>query len=198
MARRRKTDHASAIDAALMLFWNQGYEGASTREIEKKTGLTRFTLQTTYGGKEGFFLDTLDAYLDRAEVNHFPDPVKTDLDGLADWFEKLVSPERLPRMDQTGCLAFNSISEFDRNNVQVNERIQRYLAIFETRVLQILEIAVDDGMLKAGINPHDMARILVDLLLGLHAVIKARSDDLIAKSHAASIAALIRSWKTII
>ena len=58
MARKRNTDHDSAVTAALDLFWCQGY-GASTREIESKTGLTRFTLQTAYGGKEGFYLSTV-------------------------------------------------------------------------------------------------------------------------------------------
>ncbi len=195
MARNRKTDHNTAVAAALELFWQRGYSGASTREIEEKTGLTRFTLQTTYGGKEGFFLDTLDAYLDNAEQNHFPDPRQLDLDGLADWFEWLVDCERLPGKDQTGCLAFNSISEFGRDDAQINKRIERYLSAFEGRALQIIEAASARGEVNAGINPEEMARILVNLLLGLHSVIKARSDDALPKQHASSIAALIRSWK---
>ncbi len=194
MARKRKADHASAVTAALDLFWGQGY-GASTREIEEKTGLTRFTLQTAYGGKEGFFLDTLDAYLDRAEDHHFPNPDVTDLAALADWFESLTEPGRIPLVDQKGCLAFNSIADFGRENIEVNKRIQRYLEMFEERMLVILEKARAGGTLIDGLTPTDAARILVDLLLGLHVTIKARAEDVVAKKHAGSIAALVRSWQ---
>ncbi len=194
MARKRKADHDTAVAAALELFWAQGYGGASTREIEEKTGLTRFTLQTAYGGKEGFFLDTLDAYLDRAEAHSFPDPETFDLDALAAWFEQLAGSKRIPAIDQTGCLAFNSVSEFGRDNREVNARIERYLGSFEARVRRILQRAVADGQMR-DINTEQMARVLVDLLLGLHVVIKARSDDSMAQKHAKSIAALIRGWK---
>ena len=194
MARKRKADHDTAVAAALDLFWQQGYE-ASTREIEEKTGLTRFTLQTAYGGKEGFFLDTLDAYLDRAEQFHFPDPDTCDLQGLADWFESLTGTDRIPAIDQKGCLAFNSIADFGRENEEVNKRIERYLALFEERALAVLERAKSQGNLTLAVTPADAARILVNLLLGLHVTIKARKDDAAAHLHAASIAALIRGWQ---
>ncbi len=195
MARQRKTDHDSAVSAALELFWSQGYSGASTREIEEKTGLTRFTLQTAYGGKEGFFLDTLDAYLDRAVACHFPDPKTFDLESLAVWFEELVTPGRIPQVDQTGCLAFNSISEFERGNVEINKRIQRYLSAFEVSVLTILQNSSQRGDIANGMPPKQRAHILVNLLLGLHALIKARTDDDLPVAHAKSVAALIRGWK---
>ena len=194
MARKRKADHNSAVANALDLFWREGY-AASTREIEEKTGLTRFTLQTAYGGKEGFFLDTLDAYLDQAEEGHFPDPDTSDLGDLADWFESLTEPGRIPLIEQKGCLAFNSITDFSRNNAEINKRVQRYLKMFETRALAILEKAHGTGALAVGLSPQDAGRILIDLLLGLHATIKAREGDATAQEHARSIAMLIRSWK---
>lgn len=194
MARKRKADHDTAVAAALDLFWSQGYD-ASTREIEEKTGLTRFTLQTAYGGKEGFFLDTLDAYLDRAEQHHFPDPDSCDLAGLADWFESLAEPGRIPLIDQKGCLAFNSIADFDRENDEINKRVQRYLRMFEERVSFILQRAKDAGILTDAITPNDASRVLVDLLLGLHVTMKARANDDIARQHASSIAVLVRGWQ---
>lgn len=197
MSRQRKTDHESAVSAALELFWDQGYNGASTREIEKKTGLTRFTLQTAYGGKEGFFLDTLDAYLDRAETDHFPNPETFDIEALAIWFQELVAAGRIPLIEQTGCLAFNSINEFERGNVEINKRIQRYLNAFEDRVLVILRKSSERGELQKNMAIEQMAHILVSLLLGLHAAIKARSDDDLPQAHANSIATLIRSWKRV-
>ncbi|MEP1209253.1 MAG: TetR/AcrR family transcriptional regulator [Rhizobiaceae bacterium] len=195
MARKRNVDHETVVAAAVDLFWDRGYRGASTREIEERTGLTRFTLQTAYGGKEGFFLDTLDAYLDNAEANHFPKPESFDLEALANWFENLAAEPRIPDRQQNGCLAFNSISEFDRQDTEINKRIERYMACLEQRIEQILQKAVEKGEARRDVDPPQMARILVGLLLGLHVVIKARSDDAVPQLHAKSAADLIRSWK---
>ena len=194
MARKRKADHEAVLASALDLFWNEGYAGANTRAIEEKTGLTRFTLQTVYGGKESFFLETLDAYLDNAEANHFPDPDKCDLEGLANWFEHLASPERIPAIDQVGCLAFNSIGAFEPDNDAINQRINRYLKSFEGRAQAIVRREKVRGGFVSDLSAEDAGRILLDLLLGLHGIIKAREDDATARSHALSMANLIRSW----
>lgn len=194
LARKRKADHETAVAAALDLFWDRGYQGASTRQIEEKTGLTRFTLQTAYGGKEGFFLDTLDQYLDNAEAHYFPHPDTCALPDLADWFEYLTADGRMPQIGQTGCLAFNSISQFDRDDSEVNKRIERYLNLFRDRALSILERAIAENRVQTAMSPQQMADVLVDLLLGLHVIIKARSDDSLPQAHAKSVATLIRSW----
>lgn len=195
MARKRKVDHETAINGALDLFWRKGYEGASTREIEEQTGLTRFTLQTTYGGKEQFFLETLDAYLDNAEATHFPNPETFSVDDLASWFESIASEQKIPRIEDNGCLAFNAIGQFDRSDAEVNKRIERYLTNLEARFCQVLEHGAQRGILALRQPPSEATQVLMGLLLGLHAVIKARSDDLIARSYAASAAGLLRSWK---
>lgn len=194
MARKRKADHDAVIASAIGLFWNHGYAGASTREIEKETGLTRFTLQTVYGGKEKFFLDALDAYLDGAEATHFPQAESFTLGDLAGWFERLADAERMPRIGDSGCLAFNSIAEFGRDHGEVNKRIERYLNALEGRVKRILQRADAGGQLRAGLDLDACSRVAVSLLLGLHGIIKARSDDTLPQAHARSIAALIRSW----
>jgi TetR/AcrR family transcriptional repressor of nem operon len=194
MSRPRKADHATAIEAAQGVFWRNGYAGTSTRQIEESTGLTRFTLQTTYGGKEAFFLETLDAYLDKAEARYFPDPATTDLEGLAVWFEKRSSAEIMPEIGDQGCLIMNTISEFGRQGGGVDARVERYLTGLQSRFAQILTAAIDRKELTSDADPEDRARILVSLLLGLSLTIKARKDDAVAHSHTSAAAALIRGW----
>ena len=198
MARKRKTDHDSVIAAAQGLFWHHGYEGASTREIEKQTGLTRFTLQTTYGGKEPFFLQALDAYLDNAEANHFPDPDSFSLDDLAQWFDDIASAEKIPDIEHAGCLAFNSISQFDRTDAEINQRIQRYLTGLESRFAEILARAERQGEVNLRQSAESAAKLLINLLLGIHVVMKARTTDRFAQAYARSAAELIRSWKGVV
>ncbi len=195
MARKRKTDHDSAVAGALDLFWRRGYHGASTRELEQETGLTRFTLQTTYGGKEKFFLKTLDTYLDNAEARHFPDPETYSLDDLGNWFEGIASVQRMPKIEDAGCLAFNSISSFDRADPEVNARIERYLTALEGRFAAILSRAKAEGAMGADVDPAEGAKLLIGLLLGLHTIMKARTSDQFPQSYAKAAVGLIEGWK---
>jgi hypothetical protein len=59
--RPRKADHAAAIEVAQRAFWRNDCAGTSTRQIEECAGVTLPTLQTSYGGRRAFFLETLDA-----------------------------------------------------------------------------------------------------------------------------------------
>ncbi len=195
MARKRKTDHDSAVAGALDLFWRRGYHGASTRDLEQETGLTRFTLQTTYGGKEKFFLKTLDTYLDNAEARHFPDADTCTLDDLGDWFKGIASIDRMPKIEDAGCLAFNSISAFARSDPEVNARIERYLTALEGRFAAILSLAKKDGAIRSEVDPPEAARVLISLLLGLHTIMKARTSDQFPQTYADAAAGLIDGWK---
>jgi TetR/AcrR family transcriptional repressor of nem operon len=196
MSRPRKADHATAIEAAQGVFWRNGYVGTSTRQIEECSGVTRFTLQTSYGGKQAFFLETLDAYLDKAEAHHLPDPATTDLEGLAIWFEQLSDAARLPEIGDKGCLLLNAISEFERDGGEVDQRIERYFTLLQSRFTQILTNAVDRKENMAGLDPQGKAKVLVSLLLGVSLVNQARTNDTIADSYASAAAAMIREWKS--
>ncbi|MFY2824199.1 TetR/AcrR family transcriptional regulator [Ruegeria sp. MALMAid1280] len=197
MARKRKTDHDSAVAGALDLFWRRGYHGASTRELEQETGLTRFTLQTTYGGKEKFFLKTLDTYLNNAEARHFPDPDTYSLGDLGDWFQGIASAERMPKIEDAGCLAFNSISSFDRTDSEVNARIERYLTALEGRFAAILNRAKSEGAVRIDVDPDEAAKLLIGLLLGLHTIMKARTSDQFPRSYADAAVGLIDGWRNL-
>ncbi len=197
MARKRKTDHDSAVAGALDLFWRRGYHGASTRELEQETGLTRFTLQTTYGGKEKFFLKTLDTYLDNAEARHFPDPDTYSLNDLSDWFQGIASAERMPKIEDAGCLAFNSISSFHRTDPEVNARIERYLTALERRFAAILSRAKIEGTVHIDVDPDEAAKLLIGLLLGLHTIMKARTSDQFPRSYADAAVGLINGWRNL-
>ena len=87
LARLRKTEPEVAVQATQALFWEYGYAGLGTRQIEDETGLTRFILQTAYGGKKALFLQAVDAYLDSMETAFLPDADSGSLEALAIWFK---------------------------------------------------------------------------------------------------------------
>ena len=62
MGRHREFDLGVALEAALRVFWEKGYEGASFDDLTKATGVVRPGLYAAFGNKESLFLKALDLY----------------------------------------------------------------------------------------------------------------------------------------
>ncbi len=62
MGRHREFDVDKALDAALAVFWDKGYEGASFEDLTRATGVARPGLYAAFGNKEALFRKALDRY----------------------------------------------------------------------------------------------------------------------------------------
>ncbi len=62
MGRHREFDVDKALNAALSVFWQKGYEGTSFDDLTKATGVARPGLYSAFGNKEALFRRTLDLY----------------------------------------------------------------------------------------------------------------------------------------
>src|SRR4051812_27971352 len=62
MGRHREFDVDRALDAALSVFWEKGYEGTSFEDLTRVTGVAKPGLYSAFGNKEAFFRKALDRY----------------------------------------------------------------------------------------------------------------------------------------
>src|SRR5579864_6292832 len=60
--RPRSFDKERALDAALRIFWEKGYEGAALSDLTEAMGINRPSLYAAFGDKEALFRQVLDRY----------------------------------------------------------------------------------------------------------------------------------------
>ena len=194
MARSRKLGPELAIQATQSLFWEHGFAGLGTRQIEEETGLTRFTLQTSYGGKKQLFLQAIDAYLDRMETSFLPDASDGSLEELATWFEARADPVMMLEIACHGCLMLNSMIEFHGQDSDVNQRAKRYFSMLRCRFCDLLKTAKINSVLSSQFDVDATVEILLGISLGMNVVIRAAGDNAAGQPLAAATACMIRKW----
>ena len=63
MARPREFDREQALQCAMEVFWQLGYERTSTALLEERMGIRRSSLYATFGGKDALYAETFDRYV---------------------------------------------------------------------------------------------------------------------------------------
>lgn len=182
------------MNAAMELFWTHGFCDLGTRQIEQETGITRFTLQTSYGGKMQLFLTALDAYLDMFEGSELLQGASQGLEGIAVFFETRGDAEAMPEIACQGCFMLNSMTEFANRDAAINQRTVRYLNLLRQGLRTGLERAKGDGDIAANFDAEGMTEVLLGAALGLNAVIRASEDGDAGQMMATSTARMVRGW----
>ena len=81
-----------ALDRALQVFWQKGYEGASLSDLTEAMGINRPSLYAAYGNKEELFRKALGRYgqgIESFMAGHLARPT-----ARAAWRRPVASPAR--------------------------------------------------------------------------------------------------------
>lgn len=109
MSGKPQFDEAAVIDAALIVFWRQGYAAASISDLTEATGLSRSSIYQRFGDKGGLFREALAAYTRRvlARMNGAEAPSAR---GAVEAILRGFVPEQ-PMGRPAGCLIARSCVE---------------------------------------------------------------------------------------
>jgi len=178
--RPKQFDPDCALDRAMMLFWERGYERTSLGDLLHAMGISRQSLYDTFGDKRTLYLAALDRYRARQQVEAvgelFAD--EPSLPAIHAVFDRLVSGaacgQRRPCM-----LGSSTLERGDCDNA-VMERVQTTLRQIESRFELAIKNAIDKHEMAGVGEPRAIARHLVNTLQGLSVLSKggASPDEL--------------------
>jgi AcrR family transcriptional regulator len=194
-ARRRgrplSFDRDKALEEAMHVFWDKGYEGASISDLTAAMGITPPSLYAAFGDKEHLFLEAVERYTcgpgkgaPRAEAQ------PTARQAVAAWLHdaavELTSPCH-PR----GCMVMTAAANCSASSTHIQAALAEHRAAQHAAVRERIERGIADGELPPSTDACALADFYVTVLEGMS--FQARSgatrDRLLATADLA-----MRAW----
>lgn len=166
--RPRKFDTNEALDKALMVFWQRGFEGTSLSDLTEAMGINRPSLYAAFGDKETLFRRALDRYAEigTLAVLHaaLEEPtaqrvIERLLRGTAECFTDPCRP--------AGCLVVQGALACGEAAQSVKEELCARRAAGEAKLRERLARAKSEGDLPADADPTTLARYVATVLQGM-------------------------------
>jgi AcrR family transcriptional regulator len=191
MARPREFDCQRALDAALRVFWEKGYEGATLDDLTSAMGINRPSLYGAFGNKEQLFRKVLERYAEgpaayvvaALEAPTARECAEAILRGAAE----LGTCPRNPG----GCLAVHAALATGGDAETIRKTLIEFRAAGEGAIRERFERAQSEGDLPAEANPADLARFIATVVRGM--AVQASSGASREELEAVIVLAL-RAW----
>ncbi|WP_164018353.1 TetR/AcrR family transcriptional regulator [Pyxidicoccus trucidator] len=167
MARTKEFDREEALDRAMQVFWDKGYEATSLSELLEAMGIARQSLYDTFGDKHALFLEALDRY-----ETHRVDQLRSCLEtapsvtrAFRDIFESIVDESESEK--RRGCMGVSAVVELAPHDRELAKSIAARQRGLEAIFFRALEQSRERGELAPSKDTRALARFLVGALQGL-------------------------------
>jgi TetR/AcrR family transcriptional repressor of nem operon len=167
MARPKEFDRDTALDCAIAVFCEHGYEGTSTDALLGKMGISRQSLYDTFGDKRRLYLEALNRYVgDRvarqiAALNAPASPLK----GIEAMLLEMASKAAIA--GAPGCMGIGATCEFGQSDAEVSGMVgasgKRLLSALERRLAE----AKTKGETGKDVDPRAAAHFVLTAITGM-------------------------------
>jgi AcrR family transcriptional regulator len=169
--RHRSFEKEKALEAAMLVFWRNGYSGTSLADLTEAMAINKPSLYATFGNKEELFMAALEQYMSHQSLPMFEvlfAPNKSLEERLYAHLKSIAQIYCDPNLP-TGCMMVNSTSESAGDGLpqaahklilEINQRTKQRLIDFFTQ-----EQAA--GTLKGHSSPHGLALYLMSIVSGM-------------------------------
>lgn len=193
MVRPRAFDEERALDAAMQIFWEKGYEATSLSDLTFRMGIQRPSIYAAFGDKKELFEAALRKYT-QFHSSYVRARLQNDTsvkEAFRSFFEGIVA-EEYEEGPNRGCFCINVMVELAPHDAKfeiLTREHQMYLsAIFQ----ETIERGIRSGELASDVNAKALAQTLVVSLIGITVLMKSRPERSFAENSVASILTLLK------
>ena len=185
-------DRDAALETAMHVFWERGYEAASISDLTAAMGITPPSLYTAFGDKERLFLEAIERYALGPGGAHLRalQEEPTARQAIERWLQE-AAHELTQACHPKGCMvvmaATNCSVAAEHIQAALAKRRAEAIATIERRIQE----GVDNGELPADTDAKALTNFYATIYQGMSMQAKdgADSDSLLA-----TVSAAMRSW----
>jgi TetR/AcrR family transcriptional regulator, transcriptional repressor for nem operon len=167
MARPPSFDRHKALDAALKLFWRQGYLVTSLPDLLAEMAIARSSFYATFSDKRSLFIECLDLFGDRTrQILLEADRGEQSLGAIRHFFDTTVT-NAPPHRVSMGCMMVNSILELADVDPELKNLAQHKLDQIQDEFERLLINAQVSGEIDRSLDIAKLADALMTLNLGI-------------------------------
>jgi AcrR family transcriptional regulator len=166
--RPRDFDRAQALESALTLFWQHGYEGTSVSMLTEKIGITAPSLYAAFGSKEGLYTEAIKLYL-ASHANFVTQSIqeekaaKTAVEKILERSALAFTQKKMPH----GCLIASGNLACGSDASGVAKLTSQLRTHAKHRIQKRLAEAIGSGELPATADPVQLADYYAAVIQGM-------------------------------
>lgn len=190
--RPRSFDRDKALEGAIVVFWEHGYDATSISLLTKALGIGAASLYAAFGDKRTLFIEALNRYM--STYGAFTQRVLSEVPGAYDAVQRLLheAATAYTRPDRPhGCLLISAATNCSPESADMAAHLRDLRAAGALALENKIAEAVRAGELPARTDARALASFYGAVVKGM----SAQARDGAAKSDLEQIAeAAMRAW----
>ena len=178
--RQREFDKQVALDAAMNVFWLNGYTGTSLSDLTDAMGINKPSLYSAFGNKQALFISALEHYVSKHGTPHVDElhtpnrSLRSRLRAYLNSVARMVCDPLLPG----GCFVASSTSEAggDCLPAAASQTVARINELTRKAFVEFFRHEVAAGNVPSEGSAEVWANYLLTLQYGLAVMARNRAD----------------------
>lgn len=167
MPWEKSFDEEIALEKAMQVFWEKGFEPASIADLLEGTGLNKGSLYNAFGGKQQLFVKALKMYdRDRQSMLAKLEALDNPRQAIVTLFDNIVATTVADK-DHKGCFLFNTALQINTHDEEVNTLVTNGVREVEAFLRRSIEVGQARGDMPKELNPETVAKTLLALIVAI-------------------------------
>ncbi len=166
--RPKNFDRSVALQQAMKLFWERGYEGTSFDDLTAVMGISASSFYNTFGSKEHLYQEATEAYM-AAAGEWFAGELNADTDTKTAFHRLLtVAAREFTRTDRpTGCMISLACTQVPPALTCLRDAMAGYRGAAQAAMAARIQRGIDQGDVPEGTDVEALAAFYSTLSRGL-------------------------------